>query len=305
MRLPTPTHIETICCIDRVKTFTAAALCLHTTQSAVSARVREVEVMLGVELFQRNGRTVEATIHGRRFIDTAGAYLHKLEDFIGSFGNISASAARIRIAVGNTSMASVAAMVRSLQEHLPLLQYDLETQHTNVMARELEMGRIELAIMSLPPSEIDLDRLAYRSLGLERLQWLIAAEKLASLHDQGASTAQELLDRCSVWCVPRPTSHFELAIASIEKNGGVIRNLNTSNNMPATLELVLAGAGIGLITDQLSATHRACGKLVPVFADVQPPPLEFFIACARERQSPLLVQVMEVAVATSTFSRWP
>jgi hypothetical protein len=40
-----------------------------------------------------------------------------------------------------------------------------------------------------------------------------------------------------------------------------------------------------------------------VFADVQPPPLEFFIACSRERQSPLLAQIMEVAVASSTFSR--
>lgn len=43
MKLPNAMHMETVCCIGSVGTFSAAAACLNTTQSAISARVREVE----------------------------------------------------------------------------------------------------------------------------------------------------------------------------------------------------------------------------------------------------------------------
>ena len=49
----------------KLGSFTAAAKRMHTTQSVVSMRVRELERALGVELFDRRGRAAVLTIKGR------------------------------------------------------------------------------------------------------------------------------------------------------------------------------------------------------------------------------------------------
>lgn len=84
MKRLTITHIETLCTIARVGTFTAAAERLHTTQSAISARIREMESTLGKSLFQRSGRRVELTVFGWAFFTQAEQILHDMDTLLAS-----------------------------------------------------------------------------------------------------------------------------------------------------------------------------------------------------------------------------
>ncbi|MEN9925330.1 MAG: hypothetical protein RL268_1456, partial [Pseudomonadota bacterium] len=61
-------HLETLLWIARLGTFRAAAERLNTTQPAISARVREIESQLGVEIFRREGRGVVLTARGRQLV---------------------------------------------------------------------------------------------------------------------------------------------------------------------------------------------------------------------------------------------
>ena len=65
MRELTTTNLEVAVWIARLGSFTAAAERMHTTQPAVSARVKELEGTLGQKLFVRQGRGVE--LRGREF----------------------------------------------------------------------------------------------------------------------------------------------------------------------------------------------------------------------------------------------
>ena len=56
MRKLTTTNLELAVWIARLGSFTAAAERMHTTQPAVSARVKELEDTLGHRLFVRQGR---------------------------------------------------------------------------------------------------------------------------------------------------------------------------------------------------------------------------------------------------------
>jgi LysR family glycine cleavage system transcriptional activator len=55
----------------RLKSFTAAADCLHVTPAAVSKQIRGLEDYLGTDLFVRQGRSVSLTIDGEMFKDAA------------------------------------------------------------------------------------------------------------------------------------------------------------------------------------------------------------------------------------------
>ncbi|XUK91981.1 LysR substrate-binding domain-containing protein [Bordetella pertussis] len=116
---------------------------------------------------------------------------------------------------------------------------------------------------------------------------------------------QTLLDHCQIWCVPKPAFYFDQAIESIASHGGKIRRLSTSGNMPATVDILLAHGGIGLITDHLSQAHCQNGSLVAAFDGISPPGFDYVLACARSRQSHLLGTVMEIATAAVHAGRRP
>ncbi len=61
-------HLDTLSWIIKLGTFRAAAERLNTTQPAISARIREIEERLDVELFQRVGRRMEPTARARQLV---------------------------------------------------------------------------------------------------------------------------------------------------------------------------------------------------------------------------------------------
>ncbi|WP_259783066.1 LysR substrate-binding domain-containing protein [Aestuariispira ectoiniformans] len=66
-RFPSLTHLRCFERAARHQSFTAAAEELRMTQSAVSKKIRELEVDLGVDLFRRVGRGVALTQAGKSF----------------------------------------------------------------------------------------------------------------------------------------------------------------------------------------------------------------------------------------------
>src|SRR5207237_1145603 len=63
--------------------FTAAAVELHLTQSAVSREVKLIEERLGINLFERGGRTLKLTPHGIRLLEAVVPALDSLRAAMG------------------------------------------------------------------------------------------------------------------------------------------------------------------------------------------------------------------------------
>lgn len=86
VKMPSLRAVKSFVAAAKYQNFTRAAESLCVTQAAISRQIRELEAYLGVELFNRSGRTVELTEAGNMFFDAA--YL--------SFVNISQAAERIQ-----------------------------------------------------------------------------------------------------------------------------------------------------------------------------------------------------------------
>src|SRR5699024_9651779 len=86
IRMPSPRAIKSFIAAAKYQSFTRAAESLCVTQAAISRQVRELEDVLGRELFTRQGRSIELTEAGHILFDTA--YL--------SLINISQAAERIK-----------------------------------------------------------------------------------------------------------------------------------------------------------------------------------------------------------------
>lgn len=61
--------------------FARAAIALHTVQSAVSARIRKLELLVGGALFQRMHRGIVATGRGETLYRHAKRVLEQMQEF--------------------------------------------------------------------------------------------------------------------------------------------------------------------------------------------------------------------------------
>jgi DNA-binding transcriptional LysR family regulator len=290
------THIETLSCIARLGTFTAAAEKLHMTQSAISARMRELENTLGAPLFQRRGRRIELTMFGREFYERAEPMMHQMENLLSSVEGVQA-AGRIRIGVGTLSMRWFAQLFRHTSQTMPGLAYDIEVNMTAPILAALEQGKLDLAIM---PHAEESSELAVDSVGFEAMSWVISSQLVDALPTTDEPGAiQALLNAQPLWCVPKPSYYFSQALDGLRHAGATPRRVNTINNMAAAQEVALAGGGIALIGTEQARPFFESGALVPAFGPLCPPRIEYFITCRRQMRYGLLKKFIEEVLAAT------
>ena len=73
-------HLRYFKTVAEELSFTRASALLHVAQSAVSAQIRDLEMELGVVLFERNSRQVQLTAAGKIFLSGIDQVFRTLED---------------------------------------------------------------------------------------------------------------------------------------------------------------------------------------------------------------------------------
>lgn len=132
--------------IGRLSSFTQAAALLHTTQPALSARIRELEEALAVRLFDRSTRSVRLTQAGEDLLPA-------VEQVLSDFGSVVERARDV--ASRNTGRVSVAALPSVSSELLPatLARFRRHYPRITIGLRDAVADRVMEAIRN---REVDL-----------------------------------------------------------------------------------------------------------------------------------------------------
>jgi DNA-binding transcriptional LysR family regulator len=143
--------------------FSAAAVELGYTQSAVSRQMRALETAVGEPLFERGRRGVELTPAGRLVLAGAGRVLTELETTTAQLaGRRDRLAGRLPIGAFPTACAVlVPRVVAAMQRDHPGLDILVDEASTPVLLRRLRSRRLDVAVVATEaddPSVADLAR---------------------------------------------------------------------------------------------------------------------------------------------------
>ncbi|HEX4937381.1 MAG TPA: LysR family transcriptional regulator [Candidatus Kapabacteria bacterium] len=145
--------LKTFLEVNTTRHFGRAADNLYLTPAAVSARVRQLEHILGVELFIRNRNNIQLTPEGERLVPHAEtmllAWSHARQDVV-----MPADQGR-RLNVGATYSFwrfAMAEQVPRLYELLPDLSLRAEAHPVDILVRRLEERTLDLALLLEPPA---------------------------------------------------------------------------------------------------------------------------------------------------------
>jgi DNA-binding transcriptional LysR family regulator len=265
--------------VASLKSFTAAARELGLPKSNVSRSVARLEEELGTRLFQRTTRAVVLTPTGAALLDRSSAIIANLKEalnYVGSLGGQPRGTLKINAGIGFG--------INVLAEQLPefLRRYpnisvslDLQSQPADLVAEAVDVA---VRLGPLPDSGLVAVKLG------EMRRYLCAAP--AYLKRCGSpKSIQDILrhdtiempgpsGRCRPWTFSRGGESIELEVAP-----------RISVNEALTIyRLVINGAGLGIISGYLCAPEIAADRLVRLFTDWSPPPVEVNLVFPSRRE---------------------
>ena len=166
--------------VAKTRHFGQAADNLYITQSAVSSRIRQLEDVIGVPLFTRNRNNILLTPSGERLLPHAENLLVAWQIALQEVGVPSSQS--MQLTLGGTSNlwdTFLQSVLPKLADRFPALYIRTEINSSQELTRALLAGRVDIAVVLDPPTNVDLE--ARRISGLELI--MVASQPGLSIED--------------------------------------------------------------------------------------------------------------------------
>lgn len=141
-------HLVLVQTLTQHQSIVAAANALHVTQPVLTRRLRELEQILGVELFERTSRGVTPTEFGTAFVEHTRAVLAQISQAARHLDEI-ADARRGRVIVGSHLVGAnllVPRAIAAFKPHRPLVTVVIREGTPESLLVELESGQVDLIV---------------------------------------------------------------------------------------------------------------------------------------------------------------
>ncbi len=167
---------------------TGAARAMHVTQPTASMQLKELSNSIGLPLFEVISKNVHLTAAGKELARTARLMTSEWESFEQLIGNMRGlHKGSLKIAVVSTAKYFIPKLLGSFCHQDPEIDIALEVLNRDGVIRRLEQNMDDMYIMSMPPSNIEIDDEIFMPNPL-----VMIAEKNHSLANVSSISLQDL-----------------------------------------------------------------------------------------------------------------
>jgi len=248
MERPTIRQLESLVAIADHGSFRRAATSLGISQPALSAHVQGVEELLGVQVFERDRRSVLVTPAGEDIVGRAREALASVDAV--------ADAARRRAEplVGPLRLGVIPtvapywlpALLPAVRTRFPRLELILREDQTHRLLAQLGAGQIEAALVALPvPGDFTAAEIA-------REDFVAAAPKASPLGKHKRVRERDLDDH-TVLLLEDGHCLRDQALAVCERGGAVESMEVRATSLPTLVQMVAGGLGVTLLPEAAAA----------------------------------------------------
>lgn len=289
-------QLEAIYWIVRLGGFSQAAGKLHTSQSAISKRVQELEALFSTELFDRGARSSRLTDKGQEMFAIAKRLLEERESAVERFCSPEVVERRVRIGVTElTAMTWLPRLVNLIERHYPRVTIEPDVDTSRSLREKLMGDELDLMIV---PGIFDNGRLSSRAIGSVRNAWmckpgLVPARKAVPIQELAGYRLLTQSDRSGTgsiyaqWLEALGVSPTEKIVAS---------------NLVAIIGMTVSGLGVSHLPRKCLQPMIRDGSLVVIRTIPELPDIEYVSAHKAERKSALIASIVTLAQEACDFS---
>lgn len=228
--------------------FGRAARTLHMTQPPLTQGIAQLELLLGVRVFERTKRQVRLSVAGAALLPKVQELLARAQDLPAlARGVASGEAGLLRLAfVSTVGYTMLPRWVRGFRESFPGVQLDLLEATGDVQADAFERGDIDAGFVLHAPGLAPPERASLRVTS-EPLTLALPAQHPLALHPSPPDLQEALA--CPLVVFPRriaPSLH-DAIFALYHRHGAVPVVAQQANQMQTIVNLVSAGLGVAWV----------------------------------------------------------
>lgn len=261
-------QIETFYWVARCESFSEAALHLNTTQPAISHRIRELEALLGVQLFNRGGRRITLTPEALDLFDIAERMIRLGDSFLGRARATSGVRGMIRIGAADTiALTWLPRLVAGLSQHYPKVDVELFVDlSVNIQAKLLE-GDLDIGFLvggAPDPTFTDVP------LGLVRNAWMCSP----ALRLPEARLGPADLATWPILTHSRGSHQWRTLQQWFSRAGVRTQRVHGCSSLATMIEMTAGGLGIAMLPPQMIRRHGRSDRfrLLDVAPELPPTP---------------------------------
>lgn len=240
---PDLTQLRTFVAVLQEGHLTRAAERLHISQPTASHHIRALEEHFGVALFNRNARGLEPTVAGQRLAQGAIRVLSASVELDGLARELQGSLTgrlTVRTVEEPGLLAQLAALMRWLREHHPLVELSLEGRNSRGVAQGMLAGELDAGFFVGSTLLQGMDGFEFDS-----LEFVLAGPW--EWRERLAHASREDLAAMPWIITPANTSHGELAERLFRPHGLQIHAVLEVTNEVLLRSMVKGGVGIGFV----------------------------------------------------------
>jgi len=173
MQIP---QIKAFLAVAESGSFSVAAETLHITQPAVSKRIRQLEISIKSDLFDRIGKRSILTPNGRAFKPHAERILQELNTYRSELARqLDEPSGSLTLATSHhIGLHRLPQVLRDFKIRYPLVELDLHFMDSEDACTAIANNELELAVVTLP--ELADEKLSLEPVWIDSLQVVMAAD---------------------------------------------------------------------------------------------------------------------------------
>lgn len=280
-------QFEALYWVARLGGFHAAARHLKAAQPTISARVRELETQLGVELFDRSHRQAVLTPKGRELVGYAEQMLRLASEIQQRVGTTHKLSGRVRLGVTSVPAATwLPTLVRRLSHAYPSIVLEFVVETSEKLHESLVGGDLDVAILTAGPALPQTVRA--EPLGRVELAWLAAPSlglPIGRVDPQALSSSAIVTD-------VRGSQLHAIAQAWFAAGAAQPHRHHACSNLISRIRLACDGVGVALAAPSAAVREIEQGALRVLAADPPLPALDYVLASTAAGVAPPAASVV-------------
>ncbi len=279
--------------------FRHAANSLSVTQSSVSARIKALEEVLGILLFERRHRGVRLTEAGRRFVSEVSVGISHLDHAVRTAGAVS-SGTTGQLAIGLISsiaggfIAELRTCFRQTYPDVEQVLLEAPSAQTVALVRD---GKMDVALVLDP---VDAPDCHSRQLWVEAFMIALPAAHPLAARDslEWQDFAPETFLLCNSGAGPQL---FEHIVRRMAERGRSPRICRRDVGRDTLMHMVASGEGVTLASD--TARYMICPGVVLRQIDDETEKVRFSAIWSPHNRNPALLNLLDLAMEMSRSRR--
>jgi DNA-binding transcriptional LysR family regulator len=285
-------QLEAFYWIARMGSFHAAARHLHLTQPAVTARIAELEQIVGARLFVRDRQQTRLTARGARMVETVGQML-RLSDEIG-LGTGRGSTLRGLLRLGAVESVALLALPRLLPRLIaqyPDLKVELTLDVGTTLNRKLNAAELDIAVLTDPQVG---EAISVEPVGPIELGWFASSTLRLPRREIRPADLREL----PILTMPNPSTIFAAMSAWFNAAGVEPQRVSTCNSLMLMAQLIVAGQGVAVLPTAMMSSELETGRirLLPTRPAMTAGLLAVASAGPKHRYRPLVKTIVDAVI---------